>query len=75
VDPFSGQEVYVPRSARERRLQKSLLLWHLPESRQDILEALKLTGRLDEGAVLLDQAKLGGGHKEKAKNRRPNRKR
>ena len=74
VDPFSGQEVYVPRSARERRLQKSLLLWHLPESRQDILEALKLTGRLDDGSMLLDLADSGRGFKEKGKKRQLKRK-
>ncbi|NLC70193.1 MAG: YgiQ family radical SAM protein, partial [Desulfuromonadaceae bacterium] len=30
-DPFTGKEIYIPRSEREKRLQKSLLLWHLPE--------------------------------------------
>jgi uncharacterized radical SAM protein YgiQ len=40
-DPFSGEPVYVPRSADERRLQKALLLWHLPENRKLVLEALR----------------------------------
>lgn len=44
-DPLTGQAVYVPRSAKERRLQKALLLYHLPESREDVLEALKLCRR------------------------------
>jgi radical SAM superfamily enzyme YgiQ (UPF0313 family) len=44
-DPLTGEEVYVPRSARERRLQKALLLWHLPESRADVLAALRECGR------------------------------
>jgi hypothetical protein len=39
----------------EKRLQKALLLSHLPEHRRDVLEALKLCGR--EG----DRDKLLGG--------------
>lgn len=41
ADPFSGTPVYVPRSTEERRLQKALLLWHLPENRKLVLEALR----------------------------------
>jgi uncharacterized radical SAM protein YgiQ len=48
-DPFTGEPVYVPRSARERRLQRALLLWHLPEQRADVHEGLKACGR--EGAA------------------------
>jgi radical SAM superfamily enzyme YgiQ (UPF0313 family) len=44
-DPFSGDAVHVARNAIERRLQKSLLLWHLPESRKDVTEALRQCGR------------------------------
>lgn len=51
-DPATGKEVYVPRSARERKLQKALLLWHLPENRRDVLAALKLCGREREGRKL-----------------------
>jgi radical SAM superfamily enzyme YgiQ (UPF0313 family) len=51
-DPFSGAGVYVPRSPRERRLQKALLLWHLPEHRADVLEALRQCGRPELGAEL-----------------------
>jgi uncharacterized radical SAM protein YgiQ len=52
-DPFTGESIYVPRSAKERRLQKALLLWHLPESHDDVLEALKLAGRPDAASELL----------------------
>ena len=55
-DPFSGESVYVPRSARERRLQKALLLWHLPENRRDVLVALKTCGREDLTGTLLPAA-------------------
>ena len=44
-DPFTGESVHVPRNSKERQLQKSLLLWHLPESRQDVSEALRICHR------------------------------
>jgi radical SAM superfamily enzyme YgiQ (UPF0313 family) len=44
-DPFSGDLVHVPLNAIERRRQKSLLLWHLPESRKDVIDALRQCGR------------------------------
>jgi uncharacterized radical SAM protein YgiQ len=40
-DPFTGEAVHVPRNVIERRLQKALLLWHLPKSRKDVIEALR----------------------------------
>ncbi|NLC71870.1 MAG: DUF3362 domain-containing protein, partial [Desulfuromonadaceae bacterium] len=52
-DPFTGKEIYIPRSEREKRLQKSLLLWHLPEKHRDIREALRLCGREKNEAELL----------------------
>ncbi len=51
-DPFTGEVVHVPRNPNERRQQKALLLWHLPENRKDVIDALrscnreKLTGQL-----------------------------
>jgi uncharacterized radical SAM protein YgiQ len=56
-DPFSGIEVYIPRSANERRLQKAVLLWHLPESRRDILAALKQCGREKDAKLFFETAK------------------
>jgi uncharacterized radical SAM protein YgiQ len=55
VDPLTGEAVHVPRTPVEKRLQKALLLSHLPEHRRDVLEALRLCGR--EG----DRDKLLGG--------------
>ena len=40
IDPYTGEQVHVPRSAQERRLQKALLLWHLPENQKDVIKAL-----------------------------------
>jgi len=55
IDPLSGEPVYVPRGAREKRLQKALLLAHLPENRKDVLEALRACGREKDVSKLLTQ--------------------
>lgn len=47
VDPSTGQPVYVARSDRERRLQKGLLLWHLPEEQARVRKGLQELGRGD----------------------------
>jgi uncharacterized radical SAM protein YgiQ len=45
VDPFTGAAVYVAKSDREKGLQKSLLLYHVPAERKNCLLALKECGR------------------------------
>lgn len=50
-DPFSGETVHVPRTTVEKRQQKALLLYQLPEQRSDVIAAFKQCGRevdLDE---------------------------
>jgi len=53
IDPESGKAVYVARSDREKGLQKALLLWHLPDERRKVVEALKALGREDLTGMLL----------------------
>nr|WP_157471870.1 YgiQ family radical SAM protein [Desulfuromonas sp. DDH964] len=69
VDPFTGQSLHVPRSPRERRLQKALLLWHRPEVRGDILEALKLCRRESVAGELLGAGGGKGGRKNRGRQR------
>lgn len=52
IDPVTGKTVYVPASDREKGLQKALLLWHLPEERAKVMEALRALGREDMAGVL-----------------------
>ena len=54
-DPFSNKTIHVPRTERERRFQKALLLYHRPESRRDILQALKICQRENVANELFDQ--------------------
>lgn len=57
VDPMTGKSVYTATSDREKGLQKSLLLWHLPAERAKVMEALKELGREGEAGLL-----WGAGH-------------
>jgi uncharacterized radical SAM protein YgiQ len=57
IDPFTGKEVYVPRSDREKRLQKALLLCHIPSGRRQVVEALRACGREAAAAELFGTAK------------------
>ncbi|NMC72932.1 MAG: YgiQ family radical SAM protein, partial [Geobacteraceae bacterium] len=54
LDPVTGEEVYVARSEREKRLQKSLLLYHLRAERENIVAALRAAHREDVAPELLD---------------------
>ncbi len=53
-DPFSEETIHIPRTSKERKLQKALLLFHLPESKSDVLEALKICHRMDDAKMLFD---------------------
>ena len=46
-DPLTGKELFVPRGARMRRLQKSLVRWKDPVNRKDVETALREAGRAD----------------------------
>nr|WP_246163327.1 YgiQ family radical SAM protein [Oryzomonas sagensis] len=52
IDPANGKRVYVPVSDREKGQQKALLLWHQPDERNKVLEALREMGREDAAALL-----------------------
>jgi len=64
IDPDSGEVVYVPRTDREKGLQKALLLWHQPAERNKVLEALRELNRDDLIPVLLGGAGRGRNEKQ-----------
>ena len=64
VDPESGISVHVPRSDREKGLQKALLLWHQPAERNKVREALRELGKEDLAVVLLGEASRGQAEKK-----------
>lgn len=47
LDPMTGQPVYVPRSQRERRLQRALVQFFKPENYRLVRKALQQAGRTD----------------------------
>jgi uncharacterized radical SAM protein YgiQ len=47
LDPMTGEEVYVPRSTHERKLQRALLQYRSPANRKLVEEALVKAGRED----------------------------
>lgn len=53
IDPMTGTRVYTATSDREKGLQKSLLLWHVPAERGKVIEALKELGRESDSGLLL----------------------
>jgi uncharacterized radical SAM protein YgiQ len=64
LDPDSGKPVYVARTDREKILQKSILLWHLPEERQRATKLLRELGRNDLLGVL-DEGQRSSGHQRR----------
>ena len=47
IDPFTGEEVYVPRDHEERKTQRALLQYWLPENTDLVRKALIKAGRED----------------------------
>ena len=47
LDPYTLEEVYVPRSPHEKALQRALLQYYVPGNRKLVLEALRKAGRND----------------------------
>lgn len=47
IDPLTMNPVYVPRSSREKGMQRALLQWKNPKNRALVLAALKEAGRED----------------------------
>ena len=47
MDPFTGEEVYVPKSFEERKIQRALLQYWMPENTEIVRKALINAGRED----------------------------
>lgn len=46
-DPFTMEKVYVPKTAKEKAMQRALLQYRNPDNYKLVTEALKLAGRTD----------------------------
>ena len=47
IDPYTMQEVYVPKSAEEKAMQRALLQYFNPKNKQTVIKALIKAGRRD----------------------------
>jgi uncharacterized radical SAM protein YgiQ len=47
IDPRTGKAIFVPKSYREKAMQRALMQYKNPENRSLVLEALRLAGRTD----------------------------
>ncbi len=52
IDPFTGKEVYVPKSYEEKKIQRALLQSSRAENRPLVEKAIKLSGRSDAKCLL-----------------------
>ncbi len=72
LDPYTMQEVFVPKTSHEKALQRALLQYFDPKNKQLVFEALKLAGRTDligGGKDCLITAPAGYVRQAKAVNR------
>lgn len=47
LDPYTLEPVYVPKSEREKSMQRALLQYFIPENKQKVIQALTIAGRRD----------------------------
>ena len=47
IDPFTGQEVYIARQLKDRKMQRALMQFFKPENYFEVREALLQAGRQD----------------------------
>ena len=47
LDPYTLENVYVPKTESEKSMQRALLQYFIPENKQQVIRALKAAGRTD----------------------------
>lgn len=47
IDPYTMKEVFVPKTPKEKSMQRALLQYFVPKNKQLVFDALKAAGRLD----------------------------
>jgi uncharacterized radical SAM protein YgiQ len=47
LDPYTLEEVYIPKNPKEKAMQRALMQYFVPKNRELVLQALRQTGRLD----------------------------
>ncbi len=47
IDPYTMDEIYVPKTPGEKAMQRALMQYFIPKNKDTVFKALKSTGRLD----------------------------
>lgn len=47
LNPYTMEEIYVPKSSDEKAMQRALMQYFIPKNRDKVLKALRIAGRLD----------------------------
>jgi hypothetical protein len=47
LNPLTGEEVFVAKTAPEKAMQRALIQYKLPQNRELVIKALRLAGRND----------------------------
>ncbi len=70
LDPYTMEEVYVPKTAREKKMQRALLQFRKPENYELVFHALQKAGRQDligfHSKALIRPRRAGAMRREKA---------
>ena len=76
LDPYTMEPVYVPKTPKEKAMQRALLQYYLPQNRQLVLSALKQAGRQDligtkPNCLVAPEQRSDSQHSHADKNRNP----
>ncbi|MFH1245222.1 MAG: YgiQ family radical SAM protein, partial [Candidatus Omnitrophota bacterium] len=66
-DPWTSKEVYVPKTFRERKMQRALIQYYQPAKRKLVYQALRLLGAVHLAAQLFG-ARASGKNKRRRRN-------
>lgn len=47
IDPYTGKEVYTPRTDRDKTAQRQFFFWYKPEAKREIIDSLRRIHRTD----------------------------
>lgn len=73
LDPYTMEEVYVPRTPEEKKMQRTLLQYFKPENKRIVISALKKAGRTDligygKNCLVTPEKNIGKAEKKNNRN-------
>ena len=73
LDPYTMEEVYVPRTPEEKKMQRTLLQYFNPENKRIVISALKKAGRTDligygKNCLVTPEKNIGKAEKKNNRN-------